>query len=101
MLILKQNLESTSIFWCEDHVLLGGPPPHPAPPPPLPDMWAAKWRAASASALPEMAKNHLRNARMTFFNYYYYVIGWAGRQSYPILPSLTDPAISLLIYYAP
>ena len=35
---------------------------------------------------------------MILFNYYYYVMNWAGRQSYPHTPFMTDPAISLLIY---
>jgi hypothetical protein len=41
-------------------------------------------------------ENHLRNARSTLFNYYYYVIGWAGRQSYPHTPFVTDPGYPLL-----
>ena len=43
----------------------------------------------------QVAENHLRNARMILLNYYYYVVDWAGRQSYPHTPFMTDPAISL------
>lgn len=46
----------------------------------------------------EIGWHHLRNAQVTLLKYYYYVGGWAGRQSYPILPS-TDPRPSLLQLY--
>jgi hypothetical protein len=43
-------------------------------------------------AAPEMA-GHFRNAQVILLDGYYYVVDWAGRQSYPPhTPFMTDPA---------